>query len=228
MLEIIRYETASAHWLWIAINGMRNSWESHEKGDSRTWYHAPNDQGGAFELGDADRTLLHKLIRAGQDHSKVLRQLPIIMDIKAPNYFWKEFDTYRVGVAYGDDDGSDVTQNSTSQMHVLGKYPFSADMFSWEDIDQLGIDAMLTLLNYLRDRWIDEGGKAKGPNAYCWRAMVQAIPDSWNYTRTVTANYQVLRSIYHARKAHRLSEWRTFCEWLTTLPYSELITMEGR
>lgn len=190
----------------MVICGMRNSWESHEKSDSAL--------GQWLVFGDADKALATRLVKTGADHGKFLRQLCVILDITAPAYWLREFDTYGF-----------TTSNSTSQMHVLGKHEFSADMFSWEDMDRPQQDMLLTVLNYSRDRWLDEGGRHKGPEAYCWRAMVQAIPDSWLYRRCVSLNYQVLRSMYHARRNHRLSEWRAFCAWIETLPYSELITV---
>lgn len=199
---------SDAQWR-IVVAGARNSWESWENGDSTPC---------PFELGAADAALLTKLVKAGSDHAKFARQLPIHVDITAANYWWRELDTYRVGVA-----ADDISQNSTSMMHVLGRVPFSADMFSFEDCDDVIQAQMIMQLNWQRDRWIDEGGKRKGPQAHEWRAMLQLIPDSWNYRRTVSLNYQAARAIYHARRAHRLSEWRAFCEALLDLPYADLI-----
>ncbi len=207
MLTIHDYDTPSDKTLSLVFSGVRNSWESWEKGDSIL--------GQWFELGDADKALALRLIKAGPDHGKFLRQLNVVVDLTAPSYWFREMDTYSVG----------VTQNSTSQMHVLGKHEFSADMFSWEDMHPDCQEALLGALNAFRDMWI-ESGKRKGPEATEWRAMLQAIPDSWLYRRCVSLNYQVLRSMYHARKNHRLSEWRAWCSWIETLPYSELITGE--
>ncbi len=220
MITIHDYDTPSAKTWHLVTQGTRNSWESWQKSDSY-YEQAPLTSGGRFGagsvfwLGEADKALLQKLINAGADHSKFMRQLPIVIDISAPNYFWVEFDTYKIN----------TTRNSTSKMHILGKYPFDASMFSWEDIDQTNQVIMLQTLNYLRDRWIDEGGKRKGPNAGAWRAMVQAIPDSWNYRSCWSGNYQVLRNMYHARKSHRLLEWREFCQFIETLPHADLITL---
>lgn len=215
MLEIVRYEGPSdGQWL-LTIGGMRNSWESWEKGDSDlrdftfSW---------DFVLGENDKALALKLVKAGADHGKFMRQLPVIVDIKAPNYWWREFDTYRIGI-----EASDITQNSTSMMHVLGKEEFKQEHFCFEDMPQEATEQLLSLLNTLRDRWI-AAGKRKGPEQKEWRAMLQAIPDSWIYQRTVSLNYQVLRAIYHSRKNHRLSEWRTFCTWIEGLENSFLIT----
>jgi hypothetical protein len=210
------YEPPSATTWYFVINGMRNSWESWERGDSE--YDEPGNDWTlpAFYLGDADKNLAQRLTKTGADHGKYLRQLPVVIDITAPAYFWREFDTYHIG----------VTSNSTSQMHTLGKHPFNASMFCFEDVDITPQTQILETLNWLRDRWIDEGGKRKGPDATYWRAMVQAIPDSWMYRRCVSLNYQVLRNMYFVRRNHRLTEWRQWCAWVDSLPYSELITVE--
>jgi hypothetical protein len=170
---------------------MRNSWESHNKSDSEIGI-----------LGDADLSLAKKLINAGPSHAKFLRQLPVIFDLEAPNYFWREFDTYHIG----------VTMNSTSQMHTLGKVPFNADMFDLdpEYYTPERTERLLSFLNEARDTWIADG-KKKGPEQRSWRAMVQSIPDSWLYRRTVSLNYQVLATMIEQRQNHRLSEWRFFC-----------------
>lgn len=214
MLVVHEYETPSEGTWNMVIRGMRNSWESWEKGDSLFYYDGLRAH-FRFELGTADRALCLRLIGAGADHGKFMRQLPVVFDVTAPNYFWREFDTYHIG----------VTANSTSQMHTLGKHPFSADMFSFEDMQEDAQHIILQNLNWLRDAWIN-GDKSKGPNSTMWRAMLQAIPDAWNYRRTVSLNYQVLRAMYHARRYHRLREWRDFCAWIETLPYADLITYD--
>jgi len=212
MLRIIQHAPPSALQWEMVIEGMRNSWESWEKGDSEARYDIDGDW---FDFGPADKALAMRLTRAGADHGKYLRQLPVVIDIEAPEYWWREFDQYKIG----------VVTNSTSQMHTLGKHPFAAAMFSFEDVPDVARITILHTLNVLRDRWID-AGRRKGPDAVEWRAMAQAIPDSWNYRRLVTLNYQVLRAMYHARKAHRLREWRDFCAWIETLPHSDLIIAE--
>lgn len=209
MITIHDYDTPSAKTWQLSVKGIRYSWGSNDKSDS---YISLID----FELGAQDKALMLKLIKAGTDHSKFMRQLPVVVDLTAPEYWFKEMDTYRVG----------ITRNSSSMMHTLGKEPFNENMFSWEDLDYAVKTTLLHNLNYHRDRWIDEGGKRKGPEAYAWRAMLQTIPQSWNYHSVLSMNYQVLRSIYHARKNHRLSEWRTFCSWIEELPHAILITGE--
>lgn len=211
MLIIHDYETPSPKRWHLVISGMRNSWESWQKGDSvYEQYHYER----IFALGEADKALANRLIKAGSDHSKFARQLDVCVDISAPSYWFREFDTYKIG----------TTANSTSQMHTVGKHPFAADMFSFEDLPEAYQWRMLQHLNILRDEWIT-AGKRKGPDATEWRAMLQAIPDSWMYRRCLTLNYQVLRAIYTSRKNHRLSEWREWCAWTEQLPYSELITL---
>jgi hypothetical protein len=207
----------------MTIRGMRNSWESHEKSDSfidiDEYDRHPSPP--SFFFGPADLKLALNLAKLGADHGKYLRMLPVIVDIKAAGYWWREFDTYRVGV-----EASDIVQNSTSMMHVLGKEPFSSEMFCFEGVLGRDVERIIDHLNYLRDEWI-AAGKRKGPEIETWRALQQAIPYGWLYQRTVSFNYQVLRSIYHARKNHRLAEWRDFCGWIATLEHSELLTGEA-
>jgi hypothetical protein len=167
----------------------------------------------AFTLGTADKELAQRLTKAGADHGKYLRQISIVVEFTAPEYFLKEFDTYKVG----------TTRNSSSMMHTLGKHPFAESMFSWENVSQGLKWRMLEQLTFQREVWI-EAGKRKGPNCREWYALVQMIPQSWMYQSTWSANYQVLRSMYHARKNHRLQEWRDWCTWTETLPFSDLIT----
>ena len=213
-LTIINHVGPSPEQWDMTIKGMRNSWESWEKGDS---YLAPN---GKYRFGPADCALALRLACLGADHGKYLRMLPVLFELKAPGYWWREFDTYRVGV-----EAPDVTQNSTSMMHILGKHEFTADMFCFEDMPKGAQSDILDMLNVLREQWID-AGKRKGPEVRAWRALQQAIPYGWLYTRTISLNYQVLRSICHARRHHRLAEWRDLCTWMATLDYSDLITTE--
>ena len=202
---------SSAQWHFV-IREMRNSWDSQPRSDSER---------NPFVLGEADAALCRKLAKAGPDHAKFMRQLPLHLVVIAPSYWWREFDTYRVGIEAGD-----VTANSTSQMHTVGREPFRADMFSFEDMDAHDQERIIAHLNVLRNHWID-CGKRKGPEARPWRAMLQAIPDSWNYRRGVSLNYANARAIYHARRNHRLREWRQFCEALAFAPCHWLMTEES-
>ena len=201
-----------------AIRGMRNPLNSWGRMDSVF-------EPGKVVLGSNDLNLAQKLVKSGSDHSKFLRQIFVSMDITAPLYWWKEMDTYKVG----------TTANSTSTMHTLTKKVITKDMFSfdnlymivaeghstegkWELTFEDCIEDILISCNNLREKFLKTGDKKY------WRALVQLLPNSWNQTRTWTANYQVLQKIYFARKNHKLIEWHDFCDMIRTLPYGyELI-----
>lgn len=230
-LTILDHAGPSPKQWYLAIRGMRQSWSAQDKSDS--WL--VNDMfrsgftGDLFRFGPADRDLIIRLARAGDDHGKTLRQLPVIVEIKAPGYWWREFDTYKVGV-----EAPDIVQNSTSMMHTLGRAPLTRDDFAFDGLDESLFDGTDDVSDYLaiverkRLAWI-EAGKRKGPDAEAWRALQQFIAYSYLYTRTVSLNYQVLRSIYAARRKHRLAEWRDFCTFIEGLEYSELLTtMEAK
>lgn len=194
---------------WLdAIRGMRNSWESWDKMDSIEF---PDH----LVLGKNDYDLMMKLVKAGMDHAKFLRQILVSVDIIAPEYWWKEADTYKVG----------TVANSTSMMHTLGRERIRPDMFSFEDVPVDIEKKYMELINELRDRWIASGQKKPSPE---WRAMNQMTAIGFDYRRTFTYNYAGLRSMYHSRKNHRLSEWHDFADWCETLPYSELITLKTK
>lgn len=212
MLTINRVVTPSPEQWAFVVEEMRNSWESWERGDSDI------RAGALFDFGPADAALCRRLLAAGPDHAKFARMLPLHLTITAPNYWWREMDTYRVGVA-----ADDIAQNSTSQMHTIGREPFRVEMFSLEDVDDFDRHYLIGTLERFRQRWLD-AGRRKGPEAEAWRALLQHIPDSWNYRRGVSLNYQAARAIYGARRAHRLREWRQFCAALETLPQAWLIT----
>lgn len=209
-LTIVGCVTPSPAQWDIVIRGMRNSWESWEKGDSEL-------TADSYTFGRADRDLALRLAKLGSDHGKYLRQLPVIVEIKAPGYWWREFDTYRIGV-----EASDITQNSTSMMHTLGREEVHESMFCFDDPESEAARATMAAVEAARQRWIG-AGKRKGPEATEWRQLQQVVPYAWLYLRTVSFNYQVLRSIYYARKNHRLAEWRDFCAWIVSLPNSELL-----
>jgi len=221
---MIRLENVRVYNIDSAILGARNSWESWSKSDSVVSWQE-DVKGTTHEskrhdiymfpsvaIGKNDMNLLKKLAKAGSDHAKYRRQILVSMDIIAPEYFWREFDTYKVG----------TTANSTSQMHTAGKRPFELTDFSFDEYGRYEVD-ILSKLNELRERWI-ESGKKKPSNE--WRRMLQAIPQSFNYRRTWTGNYEVLKNMYHSRKNHRLQEWRDFCEMIEEFPYSELFTLK--
>ena len=183
-----------------AIRGMRNPMNSWEKSDSVF------DEYGGVVVGDSDLNLMKSLSSAGNDHAKFLRMIIVWIDITAPLYWWKEFDTYKVG----------TVANSCSTMHKIHAKEFATDDFSTDRLSELGIDvvnAIIEVLNVRRKEFIVTKDKLM------WDDMIQILPTSYNQKRTVQLNYQVLKSMYHARKNHKLQEWRDFCAWCETLPY---------
>lgn len=183
-----------------AIRGMRNPMESWDKSDSYL-------SNGEFTLGDSDLKLALNLATAGSDHGKFLRQIFVSMDITAPEYWWKEYATYKVA----------TVENSTSTMHRLGTRLLTPEDFSWDE-EWTENQILLEFINRLITIWQE----TKDKNT--WRRIIQLLPMSFNYTRTVTLNYEVLRNMYNSRKNHKLVEWKEFCNIIELLPYSELIT----
>ena len=211
-----------------AIRGMRNPMNSWEKSDSGWEPQFDTVQGpvaGEFIIGPNDYALMKNLRNAGTDHRKFMRMVTVYLDITAPLYFWKEFDTYKVG----------TVANSCSTMHKIAAKEFTLEDFScehlfhnindtemWFDIDFLKVlDNTIFYLNKARELYLKTHDKK-----YWWQ-MIQLLPSSYNQKRTVMLNYEVLANIYPMRKNHKLDEWRDFCKWIETLPYSELITGEG-
>ncbi|WOO36957.1 hypothetical protein R2R35_00255 [Anaerocolumna sp. AGMB13020] len=193
-----------------AIRGARNPMNSWEKSDS--YY----NEKGEYILGSNDFSLAVRLCRAGTDHRKYLRQVFVSMDISAPLYWWKEFDTYKIG----------TTANSTSTMHKIHSKPFEISDFS---TDHLAEEAKLVFchlmeeLEALRLKFLETNDKNY------WYSIIQLLPSGYNQMRTVTLNYENLINIYNARKNHKLMEWHVFCDYVRELPYSEdLITWEKR
>ena len=193
-----------------AIRGMRNPMNSWDKSDSvftmDPYY---------FTVGPNDLSLAQRLCNAGSDHRKFLRQIFVSVDITAPLYFWKEYDTYKVG----------TTANSTSTMHKIHAKEFEIGDFSCERMlpstKQLLWLSIIPELNDLRDNF----NKTKDKDV--WYAMIQLLPSSYNQMRTCTMTYENLRNMYHARKNHKLDEWHEFCKWVEALPYAkELIIGE--
>lgn len=199
-----------------AIRGMRNPLESWGKQDSYPYI----QNGKAYEIiGPNDKALMKKLAAAGPDHGKFMRMVNVSCDILAPLYWWKEYDTYKVG----------TVANSCSTMHKIQAHEFTLDMFSHEhlmdeDIDELdrnplyALGTVIDALNAARDLYLKTNDKK-----YWWQ-MIQLLPTSYNQLRTVQLNYAVLKNIYNARKNHKLDEWHTFCNWVEGLPESALIT----
>ena len=220
---MINVELLEMSGIGSAINGMRNPMNSWEKGDS--YYVWPDDE--EFHIGPNDHDLMMKLRNAGTDHRKFMRMIVVYANITAPLYWWKEFDTYKVG----------TVANSCSTMHKIADKEFTLDDFSCEHLYQETYDLFrLTVdhLNKVRDIYLNGGvlrvGEAPawfGPkDKEIWWQMIQLLPSSYNQKRTVMLNYEVLANMYESRKNHKLDEWRDFCKWVETLPHSELITGE--
>ena len=229
MLKIENFEVMG----WEhAIRGMRNPMNSWEKSDSgycvqdlsrdcnncvhkHTNY--PTCRCGGFDIGPNDYALMKKLRKAGTDHRKFMRMITVYLDITAPLYWWKEFDTYKVG----------TVANSCSTMHKIAEKEFTIEDFSCEHLmDELDFERtfktylLITIdgLNEARNKYLET------KDTFYWRQMIQLLPSSYNQKRTVMLNYEVLANIYESRKNHKLDEWHTFCHWIEELPYSELIT----
>ena len=192
-----------------AMRGARNPLNSWARSDS--YY----DEDGNFCLGDNDISLGGRLARAGSDHRKFLRQIFVSMDIKAPLYWWKEFDTYKVG----------TVANSCSTMHKIQAKEFTRDDFSYDKMTDSALKVLDHTIEFLeaeRIRFIE----TKERDA--WHNMIQLLPTSYNQLRTVTLNYEVLINIYYARRNHKLDEWHVFCKAIEELPYAkELILVKG-
>ena len=213
---MIKIENVDVHGVARAIYSARNAMNSWDKSDSR------------FEtdtMGENDLKLAKQLVKAGTDHSKFMRMITVTLDIIAPMYWWKEASTYKVG----------TVRNSCSTMHTIHKKEFTLDDFSHEHLtdcyDSNGqlccefgwtLECLINDLNAVRELYLETKDKK-----YWWQ-MIQLLPSSYNQRSTVQLNYAVLRNIYHARKDHKLDEWKIFCKWIEEeLPYSKLITMEG-
>lgn len=198
-----------------AIRGMRNPMNSWDKSDSKHWRETIVGHEVEYRVvGRNDLTLMKKLVEAGSDHAKFMRMINVTMDVTAPVYWWKEFDTYKVG----------TVANSCSTMHKIADKEFTLEDFSHEHLMQGGLECIKNLckdLNMCREQYL-----AKHDKEWWWQ-MIQLLPSSYNQKRTVQLNYAVLRNIYHARRNHKLDEWRDFCSWVESLPYAELITLGG-
>ena len=238
MIELEHTVLPSPEQMQFIIEGMRNPMNSWDKSDSDITRVCA--EGGklilantlnSFSLGGADQNLMQKLAKAGTDHRKFMRMMPVYVRITAPLYWWKEFDTYKVG----------TVANSCSTMHKIQEKEFTLDDFSCEHLDDILLGTFIPTvnnnhitvspkeilerftipsLNHARAEFIETKDKK-----YWWQ-MIQLLPSSYNQTRNVMMNYEVLANIYNSRKNHKLDEWREFCSWIENLPYSDLIIME--
>ena len=204
---MIQISKTNVNGFEAAIRGMRNPMNSWDKSDSVfTDYNGMTDY-----VGKNDFDLMMKLSKAGNDHGKFLRMINVSMDINAPLYLWKEFDTYKVG----------TVANSCSTMHKIHSKEFILDDFSHEHLSRNSEKVLMHTIKCLND-YREEFLKDK--DKHNWWQMIQILPSSYNQKRTVVVNYAVLKNMYHARKEHKLDEWRMFCRWIEQLPYAELIT----
>ena len=199
---MLKTERTSVMNLENAIRGARNPMNSWAKSDSAY------DEAGNYILGENDLALAKKLCRAGSDHRKFVRQILVSVDITAPLYWWKEFDTYKVA----------TVANSTSTMHKIHAKPFETADFSVDKLSDGALAAFRTYMGYMeqtRRRFVETKDK------HDWYDLIQLLPSSYNQLRTVTMNYETLINIYYARRAHKLDEWHVFCDWILTLPYAD-------
>lgn len=235
-------------WGWqAAIRGVRNPMNSWGRTDTIFGVH--NSIG--LVIGENDLKLMQNLVKAGSDHAKFMRFINVTFDVEAPLYWWKEFKTYRAGRKFADSEPDsipdeymeyDIEMNSCSTMHKIHDKPFTVDDFSHEHLTGVDeepiklifdsenppepfnssamgcLEITVAILNYFRKLFLETGDKK------WWWQMIQLLPTSYNQRRTLQLNYAVLRNMYHARKEHKLDEWRDFCKWVETLPYAmELI-----
>lgn len=210
---MIKIENVEVMGWEAAIRGMRNPMNSWDKSDSHYW-----ESSNRFEVGLNDLNLMKRLRAAGTDHGKFMRMITVYLDITAPLYWWKEFDTYKVG----------TVANSCSTMHKIHAKEFTLDDFSHEHLENswlVHLKETIKLLNDARDayNWCNTDAKKEW-----WWQLIQSLPSSYNQRRTVMLNYEVLANMYKSRKNHKLDEWIEFCKWIETLPYSELITGEKK
>ena len=230
----MKFENTEVWGFKHALRGMRNPLESWDKSDTFINGNCGTDcscencsQTEGIEIGERDLFLMQKLIKAGSEHRKFLRQIFVSVDITAPLYWWKEFDTYKVG----------TVSNSTSTMHKLASTPITIDCFEMGDFENfmsektlmgVGIDnegmwfIFINYLEYLRQKYNETKDKKY------WKELIRLLPESWLQKRTITMNYENILNMYRQRKNHKLTEWsKAFCDWVKTLPYAEeLICLE--
>lgn len=232
MIKLENVVLASPEQMEFIIEGMRNPMNSWEKSDSEIAYESWHDMsGGKYEVGPNDHSLMQRLSNAGTEHRKYMRMMPVYVRITAPLYWWKEFDTYKVG----------TVANSCSTMHKIAEKEFTLEDFScehllcgsvlddvpnndgkWVRFNGSGcLKDTIYMLNEARELYLQTKDKR------FWWQLIQLLPSSYNQNRNVMLNYEVLANIYRQRHGHKLDEWREVCKWIESLPYSELITGNG-
>lgn len=200
--EMIKIERDAVMNFENAIRGARNPMNSWNRMDS--YY----DEDGKFIMGPNDLSLAQRLARAGSDHRKFIRQIFVSVDFTAPLYWWKEYDTYKVA----------TVANSTSTMHKIASKPFELDDFSHDHMNEKALESLKSVIAVLEDLRLEY---VETKNKDVWYSMIQLLPSSYNQMRTCTLNYETLMNIYYARRNHKLEEWHTLCDWITTLPYAK-------
>lgn len=233
MIKLEYTVESSPDQMMFVIEGMRNPMNSWEKSDSgvclkslpcHSCHENRNDCkkniDSGYVLGENDHSLMQRLAKAGTDHRKFMRMMPVMVRITAPLYWLKEFDTYKVG----------TVANSCSTMHKIQAKEFTMDDFSCEHLMGGYLEQMRRIIDDLNNarKYFTVGDQFFSPgNKRDWWQMIQLLPSSYNQTRNVMLNYEVLYNMYHARKNHKLDEWREFCKWIETLEFSFLITGEN-
>lgn len=232
---MIKIEKIDTYGWEAAVRGARNPMNSWDRSDSHycdvyanSYFHStkscccesapeefmcPGESTSGYILGKNDLDLLNRLSKAGTDHGKFMRMIGVTMDITAPLYWWKEASTYKVG----------TVENSCSTMHKIHAKEFTVDDFSTDHMTPLSIYTLKEVIKVLN---LERLTFVNNKNKDSWWQMIQLLPSSYNQKRTWSANYAVLKNIYHARKDHKLDEWKEFCKVIEKLPYSELITGE--
>ncbi len=204
---MIKIERTSVMNFENAIRGARNPLNSWGRMDSNY------DENGNYILGENDLSLATRLAHAGSDHRKFLRQIFVSVDITAPLYWWKEFDTYKVG----------TVSNSCSTMHKIHANSFSRDDFSCDRLDDASLRMLDSLIEYLESERVKFCQDTS--NKQSWHNIIQLLPSSYNQMRTISLNYENLINMYYARKTHKLAEWHTLCHWIEELPYAKELIM---
>lgn len=209
---MIEISNIDIHGWTSAIRGMRNPMNSWDKSDTGIYWDGDDYD---VSIGDNDLDLMKRLVKAGTDHRKFMRMLICYVDLTCPLYFWKEFDTYKVG----------TVRNSCSTMHKITAKEFTLDDFSHEHLIDDSVEVLketIEMLNKCRRFYLETKDKKY------WCQMIQLLPSSYNQRATVMLNYEVLANMYHGRKNHKLDEWREFCKWVETLPYfAEIVGLKG-
>lgn len=224
---MLKIENTETYGWEAAIRGMRNPKNSWDKSDSEWKFYGGDSYKGVFVIGKNDLDLMMRLRNAGTDHRKYLRMITVYCDITAPLYWWKEYDTYKVS----------TVANSCSTMHKIHAKEFTLDDFSHEHLNTRSIEVLnktIDELNNYRDfyvAWESCGINLKkmyelSNRKDAWWQMIQLLPSSYNQKRTVEVNYEVLANMHESRKNHKLDEWHNLCDWIKSLPYSQLITGE--